>query len=64
MVELWGENVKERRGDEVVVGFEGEEGVQGKRGLEKETGSCSISAVLGDEKMQHQKIEGIYHCIV
>ena len=53
MVELWGENVKERRGDEVVVGFEGEEGVQGKTGLEKETGSCSISAVLGDEKMQH-----------
>ena len=32
MVDLWGENVKERRGDEVVVGFEGEEGVQRKTG--------------------------------
>ena len=64
VVELWGENVKERRGDEVAVGFEGEEGVQRKTGLEEANGLGSISAVLEDGKMQHQKIEGINYCII
>ena len=63
-MELWGENVSDRRGEEVVVGFEGEEGFKGKIGLEEGNRSGRISGVLGDEKMQHQKIEEVYYCIV